>query len=270
LPNGTAVGVPLISNGNLCEPVHCDGVKILVKDTCAFDSLLQVIMSAIAIYPSYKETTRTMNCKIITLAERIIMDGKVTAITRTERARILRNVPIFHKSQYTRQLETINANCNVAHLAEHILYPSYSRSLYCNNCKTTSERNFTFLNINVDIILQNGPGHMQDAINSAINSNYICKNCKKVQDYNLMYNSHILIDITVLTDKNYNHSLKLPFHMKLDAISKRIEVGGKFYNLIGAIRYIGHNELNGHYTGIVYTGLQTSVKLEPDFAKLKN
>jgi len=43
LPNGPAIGIPLISNGNLCESVHCDGVKIIVKDTCAFDSLLQVI-----------------------------------------------------------------------------------------------------------------------------------------------------------------------------------------------------------------------------------
>lgn len=79
LPSGTAVGIPLISNGNLCEPVHCDGIKIIVRDTCAFDSLLQVIMSAIATNPSYKEAIRAIDNKIIKLAERLLTDGKVTA-----------------------------------------------------------------------------------------------------------------------------------------------------------------------------------------------
>lgn len=116
-----------------------------------------------------------------------------------------------------------------------------------------------FLNINIDIIFQNGPGHMQDAINSAINTNYICKNCKKAQDYNLIYGPHVLIDMSILTDLNYIplKSSKLPLGcMELNAISKRIEVRGIFYNLFGAIRYIGHTTTNGHYTGIVYIGLK--------------
>jgi len=96
---------------------------------------------------------------------------------------------------------------------------------------------------------------MQDAINSAINTNYICKSCKKSQDYDLMNGPHVLIDMSILIDLNYIQSSKLPLdHMELNAISKCIEVQGKFYNLIGAIRYIGHT--NGHYTGIVYTGLK--------------
>jgi len=63
-------------------------------------------MSAIATYPSYKEAVRRIDCKIIKLAERLLTDGKVTATVRIERVRILRNVPIFQKSQYTRQLKT--------------------------------------------------------------------------------------------------------------------------------------------------------------------
>jgi len=211
-------------------------------------------MSAIAIYSSYKQAIRTIDCKIIKLAEKILTDGKVTATVRVERARILRNVPIFQKSQYTRQLETINANCNAAHLAKYILHPSYTRSLYCNTCKTRSERNFTFLNINVDIIFQKGPSHMQDAINSAINTNYICKNCKNPQDYDLIYGPHVLIDMSVLTDPNYIRSKLHLDHIELNTISKRVEIQGNFYNLIGVIRYIAHTK--GHCTGIVYTGLK--------------
>lgn len=257
MPNSNAVGIPLISNGNLCEPVHFDGIKVIVKDTCAFNSLLQVIMSAITTYPSYKKAIRTIDFKILKLADKLLTDGKVTAAAKIERARILRNIPIFQKSQYTRQLETVNANCSAAHLAEYILHPSYTRSLYCNTCKTTNKCNFTFLNINVDIIFQNGPGHMQDAVNSAINTNYICKNCKKAQEYNLIYGSHILIDMSILTDSNYIPSSKLPLgHIELNAISKHIKVGGKSYNLIGAIRFIGDTGVNEHYTGIVYTGLK--------------
>lgn len=43
--------------------------------------------------------------------------------------------------------------------------------------------------------------------------------------------------------------------MELNAISKRIEVEGIFYNF-GVIRYIEHTIGNGHYTGIVYTNLK--------------
>lgn len=65
--------------------------------------------------------------KIIKLAQRLLTDVKVMAAAKIERARILRNIPIFQKSQYTRKLENINANCNAAHLAEYILHPSYTQ-----------------------------------------------------------------------------------------------------------------------------------------------
>jgi len=66
---------------------------------------------------------------------------------------------------------------------------------------------------------------MQNAINSAISTNYICKNCKNPQDYDLMYGPHVLIDMSILTDLNYIHLSKLPLdHMELNAISKRVEI----------------------------------------------
>jgi len=65
--------------------------------------------------------------------------------------------------------------------------------------------------------------------------------------------------MSILTDFNYIPlcSSKLPLEfMELNAISKRIEVEGIFYNLIGVIRYIEHTVENGHYTEITYTGLK--------------
>lgn len=85
-----------MSNGNLCKPVHCDGIKTIVKNTCAFDPLLQVVMSAIN--SSYKKEICAIDSKITKLAEKLLIDGKVTAMVKIERARILRNVPIFQKS----------------------------------------------------------------------------------------------------------------------------------------------------------------------------
>jgi len=79
--------------------VHCD-LKLLLKIR-AFNSLLQVIMNAIVTYPFYKEATRTIDCKIINLAEKLLMDGKMTAIAKFERAQILRNVSIFQSRSIT-------------------------------------------------------------------------------------------------------------------------------------------------------------------------
>lgn len=116
----SAVGIPLMSNRNLCEPVHCDdGIKIIVKDTCALDSLLQVIMSAIPTNPSYKEATCAIDSKITKLAEKLLMDGKVTTEDRIERARILRNVPIFQKKV---AVHTTIGNCKC-------------KLQYCSSCR---------------------------------------------------------------------------------------------------------------------------------------
>jgi len=86
---------PLMSNGNLCEPVHCDGIKTIVKNTCAFDSLLQVVITAIATNPFHKEVICAIDSKITKLVEKLLIDSKVTVAAKIERARILRNVPIF-------------------------------------------------------------------------------------------------------------------------------------------------------------------------------
>jgi len=80
------------------------GLKLkIVKDTCAFDSLLQVIMSAIATYPSYKEAVYRIDCKIIKLAERVLTNGKVTA---TELEKSSRELEFYEMYQFSKSRST--------------------------------------------------------------------------------------------------------------------------------------------------------------------
>lgn len=42
----SAIGLPLIRNGNLCDPVVIDKQTIVVHETCAFDSILQIVVDS--------------------------------------------------------------------------------------------------------------------------------------------------------------------------------------------------------------------------------
>lgn len=159
----------MINNGSLCNSICINGVHFVVRETCAFDSILQVVMCALVSYNSYKDTMAETDNSLFILAQEILKSGKLKAKHYVSRGQILCDIPIFEKSTYTRKVSSLNANCNAAHLAEYLFMttPSLIKTKICQKCNHSNIRNLTLVNIDVNVILQNGLNCIQQAIENA-------------------------------------------------------------------------------------------------------
>lgn len=234
---------------------------ISVKETCAFDSLVQLIMHACGKENKYKEELQTIkNNLFIELCLNILNRGKIVSANYNKRAIILKNTHIC-KYTATRHMEFLNANCNMDHLIEIIftnLLPSIIRKNICHQCNYSSYRNFATLHINIDILLTEDLGKIQESINDTlfkeINKN--CSQCNSILTQNYECSSHIFLDTSIITHLNYK--IEHRESSTLDVITKLINVDDRDYVLCGIINYMSYNhksKRDGHYTAITFTGM---------------
>jgi len=133
---------------------------------------------------------------------------RVTSNIYQERAKILNNVPIFEMQSY-RNVMHLSTNYNVAHLAECLFanFPSPNISKKCQHCNYENLWKVS-INININIILQNGLSELRNAIIDTNNDKVsMCKKCNQsvVEKYNFL--SHLLVDCNISTDKRYATSI---------------------------------------------------------------
>jgi hypothetical protein len=157
------ITVPLLRNGSLCNSVRINDKYIAVKETCAFDALMQLIMHACGKESRYKDELQTIEHSFVQFCINILKRGKIVYADYIAHALILKDTNICQHSA-TRHVEFLNANCNVNHLIDTIftnLMPSITRNSSCHQCDYFINRNFATLYINVDIILTKGFGKIQ-------------------------------------------------------------------------------------------------------------
>lgn len=84
--------------------------------------------------------------------------------------------------------------CNAAHLAEYVFVslPCLERQKTCTWCDYKNSRKFTAINVNVDIILQRGLDHIQEALNDTSNMKQICPKCNNLWKINEEYGPYTL------------------------------------------------------------------------------
>lgn len=216
--------LPLIINGNKCKPIKKGQSVINVQNTCAFDSLLQLVASGIATLTIYRNVVQASSDNIFYLAKSLLEDGRLLSKYYHERALILQNLNIFRNSitSYIRGIKRLNAICNVAHLTDYLFQnePSCISTITCV-CGTRESRPTITCNINVDIILQEGLQYMQRAIDDARNISSTCRTCSTLKEYCNTYGNQIILDTSIFTDCTYdNRSLNLKH--TLNSVAKTI------------------------------------------------
>lgn len=65
-------GLPLIRNSNLCNPIVINKQTIVIHETCAFDSTLQIVIAGLALYKSNDSKTIDNANDMIQLARKIL------------------------------------------------------------------------------------------------------------------------------------------------------------------------------------------------------
>lgn len=246
------IAIPMMRNGNLSESVRLQGQNVMIRNTCAFDALLHITVHVIGMHNKYKHILQQIDDGFLKLALKIASQGKITKLEYVERAFFLMETALFQTSKYTRRFQSLDAMCNVAHLAEFtfMTLPSVRRTKTCTVFKFSIERKFPTISINVDIILNKGFENIQEALNDTLTIKQKCVKCNTSSDINEDYGPHIIIDTSVLTDNNYfkNNKLK-PTIVKLDNISKTITINNNKYILRGVINYLAN-----HYIVLLFTG----------------
>lgn len=256
--------IPLLKNGNLCNSVRINNKYVSVKETCAFDALVQIIIHACGKEHRYKDELLVIEHPFIQLCINILNRGKITCADYIARAQILKNTNICEHSE-TRYAEFLNANCNVDHLIDIIftnIMPSITRNSICQQCDYFKYQNFATLYININILLTEGLGKIQEAINDTMfhKIHKLCPKCNFTLKESYECSSHIILDTSLLTDPNYK--IEYRASSNLDNITKLITIDDRNYILCGIINYISYehnkstiNNRNGHYVAITYTGM---------------
>jgi len=253
LKNTKSFNLPLLINGSKCKPIKQGRFVMTVQETCAFDSILQLVTNGIAAHATYRNAIQSSE-GIFKLARSILENGKILSIHYDERASILQDLPLFSHAinNYTHGIKRLNANCNAAHLTEYLFKnePScvFTRSCSCGDMHL---RTTITCNVNVDILLQEGLTHMQRAIDDIKNIQSKCHTCGALAETSVTYGKHVIIDTSIFTDNTYIRSNR---KHNLHSIAKTIVLNNTNYILTGVVHYILYNNNNGHYVALAYAG----------------
>ena len=129
----------LLPNGLICPPVKIDGKSYLVKKTCAFDSVVQILMTAAIDNVEYGEFLRISTNPTLQLINSLTEFG-LKQKTYVERARILIDVSKISKCIETEERIisfNMDAEINIANMLKHILAsaPSVVDTAVCSQCQ---------------------------------------------------------------------------------------------------------------------------------------
>lgn len=73
MPTLQRIMIPLLKNGSLLKGSRCGDHFIVVRETCAFDSLTQVVTNAIVTNSIYADITNTKNNNFCNFAKSILL-----------------------------------------------------------------------------------------------------------------------------------------------------------------------------------------------------
>lgn len=143
---------------------------------------------------------------------------KIIRENYVQKAKILLTTFIFQNTvtTYTRNIKRLDAEYNVAHLAQFLFEkePSYSYQVECS-CRYANGRKSQLIDVNVDMILCSGLHLIQEAIDDCITIERNCFNCKKKIASLTEYRPQLIIDTSIVTDTVYPNRDNIIVH-KLD------------------------------------------------------
>lgn len=126
--------------------------RLTLPRICAFDSLFQIIMSAMATNSVYFDILEKSTNQTILLALKIFEDKKeLTVASYKQRANILSGLGLFKIKMFTKTIKRIDCECNVVHLAQYLFsdMPSSKTKVLCPCGHNFNTQNMT-LSVNID------------------------------------------------------------------------------------------------------------------------
>lgn len=239
--------LPLLENGNCLRPIKIGKQFVSVRNTCAFDSTIQSVLTACHDFASYAEYFTKSNFYLSKFIQTITQNG-VTAELYKERGHILNN---------TKALKDGILDCmiNISYLQEKFILrdvPSLEQTIRCADCLFENTQTLPVLYINPISIYKYGMEGLQEAVNetSKINSTNICFKCKSTNiTENLSEGNHIMLSVEdvgnslLITRRGYPNCRR---QFTVEEIPDKLISGKYTYKFVSAII---HN--NEHYIAFI-------------------
>ncbi|EFN66838.1 hypothetical protein EAG_00550, partial [Camponotus floridanus] len=188
----TRMGVANLQNGSLCPFLTIDKKKVVITNTCGFDSIASIIACA-CIHEYYKNSIETNDTNIMQFIKCLLKNG-CNQNTYKLRAEILMAVNNF-KTQIDKNYITIDCLSSIGNVAQYVFKdnPSYTEIKNCVICSRIIMRQSVLVPINIDIIIKHGYCELSAAILEGMpNNRSIC--CEKPMNRNIKYKKQILIE----------------------------------------------------------------------------
>lgn len=257
------MGIPIMKNGSCCDSFKDGKKRVLVTNTCAFDSILLLVMQALNLFPSFKELIEESENEMGKLALTMISDGKMMAKHYKTRFELLKSLWIYHDQlQKNRFLTSLKCEVNAAHLSEFLfgdISSSYTMINECQNCNHKTTKQNIHVPIDLQVLLSKQINRVQAAIDEIRISSVqaICSKCKKAATIRREYGPFLLIDTSAVTSSDIFNNRK-PF--PLETLDTKLKFEKDTYNLVGAIHFIEFDKklskggMDGHYLAYFYNG----------------
>jgi hypothetical protein len=189
----------LLINGNLATPIIVSKKRYLVQNTCPFDALSVLVVTAYTDILNYQHFVDTSNncflqfCKTLALkgTSRSIYKQKVTLLSK-----------IFDVDSGVTDINLINAKCNVNYLISKYLIdvPSAYETKNYSNCTTNKQ----FHNATIILNITNGFKTIEDGLYKYLNS--ISSDCSEcftgIMKTSRELNSHLFIETDAYSEFN--------------------------------------------------------------------
>lgn len=234
-----------MQNGNSLEPAWIGARLIKIKNTCPFDSVIELLSTAYIDNSSYKAKIDTLKDNSLTL---LLMDDYVnngpTKQIYQQRASILDNI-------YGFQNNVLDCKDNVTFLVSKILkdLPSCYKIKICENCGSSCELRTS---IEVD---QSSVSNLHNFIGDYFNDRTsTCRECHTICKTQINPGLHVMLDLEFALDSQFHRDIypDAPDKINLSDLPTKIFIKGNNYILNGLIGYFpAHSEDEiGHYIAI--------------------
>ena len=237
-----SLGIGILVNGNLCTILTMSSKKTVVKNTCGFDSIMQILAHS-CYNDNVRNNIENSEKQCFLFIREFLRKGPCNSIYKM-RALLLKTVEFFVKPTVVNNIQIIDAASNIAYLCEKVFIdiPSVITTSRCDICGSTSDRKSVLFPINHNTMQKCGVKDLQSLIMTDTNFQQRC--CDKHVHIKYSYGLFIFIEIS------YEDSSR---RVLLNEFPLTLQIEADIYVLAGVVPHYGGSSMTslGHYTALI-------------------
>lgn len=245
--------IGVMTNGNNCDllPIKMeDGYFVVLRNTCGFDSLVQLLATAYCDSLGFKEliSVNTSKVDVCHVVENLVKSG-VTKKTYRLRAELLRKECTVYE-EHPNKIVSIDVGDSIHNILKTLHLPCALKVLNCKCCGYTYES--TLITVEVEVSVAHKSLNLENNLKNLVNERQlrrICTSCNQ----NLWLNTNL--SFTHLFVEPLNEAqMNMELTIKLCDIPKYLNFNDTSYALRGIIGYTGPSDGQslGHFTCMAY------------------